>query len=183
MSLKLVYTGSDGNLYVVHAVPKEIVNETLKFYSDDGSERPMTDQEYYNHVMEKSIPAGAVKVREITETDLPTDRTYRSAWCDVTESKSIDLDMGKVKNLLLEKVRVQRNEVLSGSDALIVQGLESGKDLESVKAERKVLRDITDKIKKIKVTKDHLNDPVKLKELEDASDAALDSIDKIRGQW
>jgi hypothetical protein len=67
---KICYT-IDGRLHIVHPVPKANIEKLLG---------PLTDDEYRNHIYEKSIPTNAKNVREIEDSEIPNNRTFRNAW-------------------------------------------------------------------------------------------------------
>lgn len=139
---KIIYTRpEDGGLSIVVPNTKEKVEEILG---------PITDEEYEAHVRKISIPDGALNVRDIDEEDIPLSREFRNAWCDVTPSKSIDIDCDKAKEIQLNKLRFSRNETLAESDVLITRAMENGEDITDLKAYRQQLRDITTPLKALK---------------------------------
>lgn len=159
MSLKFVYTNQDGSVSIVVAADKPTLERVLG---------PLTDEEYRTHVLERSIPEGVTNVREISDSDLPADRSYRNAWCDKTAKSSLDINMVAVKNILLTKLRASRDEKLSKSDSLVARAIESGADLSALKAKRQALRDSTNALKAIAVSEKDLNSDTVLKALEGA---------------
>ena len=167
MSLKFCYTNADGTVSIVHAAPKEHLERVLG---------PLTDEEYKSHVIERSIPKDAINVREVSDEHIPTDRKYRDAWVDVTDLKTIDLDLKKVKDMLLKQVRQDRDDKLSESDSLVSRALESGEDISKLREQRQSLRDATNALKDIKVSEKDINSAEKLAELE----AAVPTIEKVK---
>lgn len=51
------------------------------------------------------VPSDAINPREIQDSDIPIDRGFRGAWCDVTPESRIDINLQKAKALQLEKLR------------------------------------------------------------------------------
>jgi hypothetical protein len=87
---------------------EKILNDFLDTKPKD--KLPLTQEEYEAHVREKSIPDGALNIREIDESDIPNTREFRSAWCDVTSESIIDIDLSKAKNIKLTQMRDNRQK-------------------------------------------------------------------------
>lgn len=165
MGLRFCFTRPDGGVSVVSAAPKDSLERVLG---------PLTDEEYRSHVLERSIPVDATKVREISDVDIPADRKYRNAWADITPASKIDLDNRKIKELLLTDLRLRRDAKLAASDVLIVKGVETGADLTNIKQKRQALRDATNNLKAVTFSAGTIVDDVKLQELESAADVVLE---------
>lgn len=118
---------------------------------------PLSQEEYEAHVMERSIPDGAVNVRSINDNDIPNSRVFRDAWCDVTPETSIDIDCSKAKDVVLNAVRAKRADKFKPLDDQFMLALENGEDTSKIKAEKQKLRDLTNPIKLIK-TENKFND-------------------------
>jgi hypothetical protein len=140
---KIVYTRADGGVSIVVPAPKEILERVLG---------PLTNEEYQQHVISRSIPSDATNVRSIEETDIPSDREFRGAWCDVTPESHIDIDLVSAKEVQLAKMRSIRNEKLKDTDGLMTRALELGIGIEEIKAQRQALRDITEPLKALEVS-------------------------------
>lgn len=146
--MKLIYTRAEDNgLSIVTAAPKENLEKVLG---------PLTDLQYLVEVY-NSIPSTAIKVREISGDDIPTDREFRDAWCDITDLPSIDIDNQKAKNIALERMRKQRNDALDLLDKTAIQALENGVGIEAIKIRKQALRDATEPLKALEVS--GVNDP------------------------
>ena len=139
MTLKFLYTDAEGRVCIVHALPKEFIEKVLG---------PLTKKQYRAHVLERSIPADATNVREITSDEVPTDRSYRNAWV-LGEDKSVTHCPHKSKDILLAKVREERNKQLDATDKPVLMAIESGNtdELAGLKEHRQKLRDCTEGIK------------------------------------
>jgi hypothetical protein len=140
---KLIYTNSDGGLSIIIPASKESLEVVLG---------PLTDEEYVEHVRLRSIPEDALGVREIDDTDLPSSREFRAAWCDVTPDLNIDIDLVKAKEVQLEKLRIKRNVKLQETDVLMTRALETGVGIEELKVQRQALRDATEPLKALEVS-------------------------------
>ncbi len=146
--MKLIYTRAEDNgLSIVTAAPKEHLEKVLG---------PLTDLQYLLEVY-KSIPQNAIKVREVSDADIPTDREFRDAWCDTTDLPSIDIDNQKAKNIALERMRKKRNDALDLLDKTAIQALEDGVDITAIKIRKQALRDATEPLKALEVS--GVNDP------------------------
>lgn len=81
---RIVYTRPDGGVSVVIPAPG---------VPDD--------------VLRKAIPADAADVRECTADEIPTDRTFRDAWCGCPVHK-VRVDVDKAKQVCHGKRRAAR---------------------------------------------------------------------------
>ena len=138
---KIIYTRPDGGLSIVIPLPKEKIEEFMG---------PLTVEEYENHVLSRSIPSDAINVRHVDDSDIPADREFRNAWRDVTAASSLDIDVEKVKELQLAKLRADRQVAFEALgfptklnpeiEALLSQGLRD---------ELQALRDVTNPLKAV----------------------------------
>lgn len=97
---KIIFTrNNDKGLSIVFPMPKHKIEEILG---------PLTDQEYRDHIYERSIPADAIKVREIDDSIIPQDWTHRDSWCDVTPEECIDIDVSKARDIQLNKIEKKK---------------------------------------------------------------------------
>lgn len=144
MTIYFIYTKIDGSVSVVSAAPKAHIENTLQ--------KSLTDEEYVNLVYTQSIPSDALNVKQITENDIPKDRTFRDAWCDTTSSTSIDIDCDKAKNIVLANVRKQREDLFKPLDDKFMMAIEKGLDTSAISLEKQKLRDVTNPIKAIDAT-------------------------------
>lgn len=152
--MKLIYTRPDDNgVSIVTAASKEHLERVLG---------PLSDKQYLAEIY-KSIPDTALKIREISDTDIPADREFRDAWCDVTDLFSIDIDNKKVKEIELGRMRVKRNAALDLLDKVAVQVLEDGADLAPVRIKKQALRDATEPLKALNVS--GINDEAEMKQI------------------
>lgn len=147
---KILYSLENGSVCVVHAAPKEKIEQLL------GA---MSEEEYEKHVLEKSIPSNAKNVRFIEVSDIPDSREFRNAWVDVTDKSCIDVCCTKAKEVALANLRYQRNKKLAETDVELTRALESEDSiaLSKIKQKRQNLRDITEPLKQIN-TNNKIND-------------------------
>lgn len=129
-----MYTRPNGEISIVIAVPKESIEEVLG---------PLTDQEYRDHVLERSIPADAINVQEISDDIIPPSREFRNAWRHVAGKIEEDLEASKL--IKLKQIREERDARLKLLDISAIQALEVGDSvaLKDVDAKKQVLRNIT----------------------------------------
>lgn len=156
---KVIYTNSNGDVRMVIPAPKEIVEKT---------KGPLTDTEYQDFVLERSIKVDAINVRSINDSDIPESREFRSAWEDTQEGTQIDINCEKARNIKLESLREERKPLLAEQDQLSIMALENGSDLTAIKEEKQRLRDLTNPLKDLNVTGKY-NDNVLLREISDLS--------------
>jgi hypothetical protein len=141
--MKIMYTRpEDGGVSIVVAAPKEAIEKVLG---------PLTQEQYEAHVIERSIPEGAINVRAIEDDGIPVDREFRNAWVDVTPEAKVDIDLVKAKELKLAELRRARDVELAKLDKQFMIALERGEDLGAIKARKQELRDATDPLKALHV--------------------------------
>ncbi len=153
----IVYTKVNGGVDIVTGVPKHLIE------LDVG---PMTDAEYRAHVWEKSVPHDAIGPREIDMVDIPENRDFRDAWCDVSEQTYIDIDSEKARAVQLGKLRLERDAKLLETDILMTRALETAEPhaIDALKTIRQSLRDATAPLKSLVATS-QLNDFIFLENL------------------
>lgn len=137
---KLAYSNDETGLAaIVAAVPKHKIEEILG---------PMTDEEYENHVISRSIPQGK-KFKKIDDAEIPAEREFRDAWIFDENAEKIAIEGGRAKDLALKKLRAKRNKALDESDKLLARAQEIGTpaEVQELKAKRQKLRDITNTLK------------------------------------
>ncbi len=124
----------DGKLCVVHAAPKDHIERMLG---------PLTDAEYKQHILDRSIPEGAANVSEVKESDIPSDREYREAWARKGK-KPIHHDMVKARGVHVDKIRQVRAERFPDLDKqwMLAAARHDTKKADEVEAERQRLRDL-----------------------------------------
>lgn len=87
------------------------------------------------------------RYRRISDSELPSDRSYRAAWAD--DGKAVVHDMPKARALHLGKVRAARAAKLESLDRDWMKATGQGKKLEAdrIEAERQTLRDLPTELK------------------------------------
>lgn len=141
---KIMYSrSSDGGISIVYPSPKEKIEKILGALSGD---------DYHAHILRISIPEEALNVREIDDSDIPSSREFRNAWCDVTPDPMVDIDLSKAKDIQLELLRAIRNEALLKTDWLMTRALEDAdtQAINYLKIKRQDLRDATEPLKALK---------------------------------
>lgn len=128
---KICYTNTDGILCIVHPVAKEDIERVIG---------EMTDEEYINHIYDRSIPSDALNVREIDDIEIPNGRYFRNAWKDTGK---IEVDLPKARNLHMDNLRVIRNKMLYDLDVQYLKALElkDGTDAQ-IAAQKQLLRNM-----------------------------------------
>ncbi len=93
----------------------------------------------------RSIPEG-VKYRMIDQADLPGSEThpFRNAWTDEYDTPTVDVHMGKAREIHLDRLRLKRDKKLKELDIHFMKHLEDG-DTENaniIAKQKKELRDM-----------------------------------------
>ena len=140
---KLIYTRLDGGVSVVIPAKKSEIERVMG---------PLTDKEYEQHVYNRSIPKDAINIRELSDSDIPDSREFRSAWVDITSESKIDISCEKAKDIQLVKLRKERDKLLSELDKEFMMKLEKNESLDDVKLRKQKLRDITEPLKALDVS-------------------------------
>lgn len=142
--MKVMYTRpEDRGLSIVTAAPKADIEKVLG---------PLTQEQYEAHVMERSVPDGAINVKRITDENLPSTREFRDAWVDVTDDNNVNIDLAKAKEVKLAEVRAKRNAELEKLDKEFLVALEIGDALGPIKLRKQALRDSTEPLKALEVS-------------------------------
>jgi len=121
-----------------------------------GITKPMTEDEYFMHIMRNDIPSSAIHVRVAPRAHIPSDRAFRNALKnDLTHDKQKCIDITK------DRLRKERAPLFAELDAQALREIEeTGSIKPATKAEKQRLRDITkginaglslEELKKIKV--------------------------------
>ena len=89
-------------------------------------------------------PEEYVSHRSMSDDAIPTDRTFRNAWADITPELTIDVDMSKARNIHLESIRIKRNAELAKLDveAIKAQDMGNAETLAQIRARKQELRDL-----------------------------------------
>lgn len=89
-------------------------------------------------------PDTYISHRQMLDSAIPSDRTFRDAWADTTPELVIDVDMVKARDIHLERIRVKRNAELSKLDvqATKAQDIGDAETLAQIRARKQELRDL-----------------------------------------
>lgn len=120
----------DGGLSIVHAAPKETLERVLG---------PLTDEQYRQHIIERSIPADAQDVRELPDDwQPPAPRCLRNAW------RHDGVDMPAAREIWRDHMRRARTPLLAALDIEAQQSLEmDGIVQEHTRKDKQALRYVT----------------------------------------
>ena len=129
---RILFTRPDGGLSVVIPVINTL-GEAEGFTEADALERALA-----------KLPADALNVRVVDETDIPTDRTYRNAWMDAG-SGSVTHDMTKAREIHKNKLRELRAPKLAALDVDYIRADEAGNAAlkTQIAQQKQALRDVT----------------------------------------
>jgi hypothetical protein len=89
-------------------------------------------------------PNQYISHREMPDEAIPTDRTFRNAWADITPELTIDIDMAKAREIHLDRIRMQRNAELSKLDVEVMKAQDIGdtEKLAQIRQRKQELRDL-----------------------------------------
>jgi len=81
--------------------------------------------------------------REIKPAHVPKDRTFRDAWCDVTQKPTVDIDMTKARDIQRNRLRAMREPKLAALDVEMTRAFADPAKQAAIDAKRQALRDVT----------------------------------------
>ena len=110
---KIIYTNSDGTVSII--TPAGDVNDAIK-----------------------DVPSG-LSYEIVEDSVIPTDRSFRNAWKQ--NSKTIETDMTKAKEIHKDKIRIARTPKLAELDVDFQRALETSADTSAIVAKKQTLRD------------------------------------------
>ena len=110
---KIIYTNSDGTVSIIN--PTGDVNNAIK-----------------------DVPSG-LSYEIVEDSAIPTDRSFRNAWKQ--NSKTIETDMTKAKEIHKDKIRIARTPKLAELDIEFQKALETSSSTTDIVAKKQVLRD------------------------------------------
>lgn len=140
---KIVYTRpEDGGVSIVVPASQEAIERILG---------PMSEMQYISHILERSIPEDAINVRYIDEENIPSNREFRNAWVDVSESPVIDIDSARAVDIVLAKLREEREPLFKKADYDFMRALEQGLSTLDIKERKEALRNLTDDLKELEI--------------------------------
>ena len=82
--------------------------------------------------------------RDMEDSAIPTDRTFRNAWADTTSELIIDIDLNKAREIHLNNIRIKRNAELVKLDVQAIQAEDIGdaENLAQIRARKQELRNL-----------------------------------------
>ena len=110
---RIIYTKSDGTVSVI--TPAGDVNDAIK-----------------------DVPSG-LSYEIVEDSAIPTDRSFRNAWKQ--NSKTIETDMTKAKEIHKTNIRTARVPKLAELDIEFQRALETSADTSTIVAKKQTLRD------------------------------------------
>ena len=110
---KIIYTNSDGTVSII--TPTGDVNDAIK-----------------------DVPSG-LSYEIVEDSVIPTDRSFRNAWKQ--NSKTIETDMTKAKEIHKDKIRIARTPKLAELDIEFQKALETSSSTTDIIAKKQALRD------------------------------------------
>ena len=110
---KIIYTNSDGTLSII--TPTGNVNDAIK-----------------------DVPSG-LSYEIVKDSVIPTDRSFRNAWKQ--NSKTVETDMTKAKEIHKNKIREARTPKLAELDIEFQKALETGASTTDIVSKKQALRD------------------------------------------
>ena len=101
---KIIYTNSDCTVAIIH--PIRDINDAIK-----------------------AVPSG-LSYEIVEDSAIPSDRSFRNAWKQ--NSKTIETDMTKAKEIHKTNIRAARDPTLAALDIEFQKALETGSDTAAI---------------------------------------------------
>lgn len=139
--MRILFTRPDGGLSAVNSASKTDLERILG---------PLTDEEFKAHVWKRSIPEDALNAVEVPDDYQLPDREFRNAWKQ--DGVQVVHDLEKARAIQLDKIRKAREPKLVELDKEFMIALATGVASEEIVARKKMLRDITEPLKKAVLT-------------------------------
>lgn len=108
-----------------------------------GLGREETEEEFLTRVA-NHVASG--REWRIADADaLPADRTFRNAWTDDLDTDTVDVDMGRARDVHRAALRRARKSLLEALDVEFIRAVEDGdaQAVTRIAARKKQLRDVT----------------------------------------
>lgn len=131
--MRFAYTRPDGGVSIVIPVPREQLERTHTFE---------TNEDYERFVIERSIPPDATNVMKLPDDyELPARCEFRNAW--KIEAGKVDFDMIKARNMQRDRIRAERAPMLAALDVEYQRADEAGDTAKKaqISARKQELRD------------------------------------------
>ncbi len=110
---RIIYTNSDGTVSII--IPTGNVNDSIK-----------------------DVPDG-LSYEIVEDSAIPTDRSFRNAWKQ--NSKTIEIDMTKAKEIHKTNIRLARKDKLTELDIEFQKALETSASTTDIVSKKQALRD------------------------------------------
>lgn len=146
MNKRIAYQDSEGHLCIVTPAPEmfDKASRTRQALSLSGVDFK-NDGEIMSYICNKDVPKNITYT--IMEKDqIPADRAFRDAWEFSTDQKQIQVNVGRAKEIHLNKFRVLRKSKLKQLDIEYQRADEENdrNKKRDVVIRKQYLRDITD---------------------------------------
>lgn len=102
----------------------------------------LTDEEYREHVLSRSLPEGVSRngITFVSDDWTPSfNRTFRNAW-ELKEGEII-VSMPKARDLQRDKIRAERGPELTALDVAFMRSIEQREPTEGIVRRKQALRD------------------------------------------
>lgn len=136
------------SLYIVNMLPTSAYHQVVILNLINGT----IETELAKWPLERQ--AEIVTYTPLLNTDFINDETFRMAWSYNKDTNCLSIDLEKARQITLDAIRIQRNELLKISDGLYIRAIENNIDLTEIKNYRQSLRDATNYIKNLVITED-----------------------------
>lgn len=153
----IVIKNQDGTCTIVHPCAemfdeKSKTREYLRSINIDFK----SDEEVLDYIIKKDVPAGA-SYRVTDSSNLPSDRAFRNAWTDHNKTETVDVHIGKAKEIHRNNMRYMREPllVLLDIEYMIASENDDKEAMARIAARKRELRDVTkvklpDDVKKLR---------------------------------
>lgn len=125
MTQLIIFKNLDGSCGVIYPTPKSLLTNTIE------------------QIAQKDVPVG-LSYRIASTDALPNNRDFRNAWTDDNPTHTVDVDMGKARDIHMSNIRQAREKkfIELGFPHKLNPELEEAIISTETRAQLQVLRDI-----------------------------------------
>lgn len=140
---RIIWKRPDGGVSITVPCEELLEKETEKEYLDRIAAKLREKHPDANGNLSPTIPDSWVRVADLPEENIPTDRSFRDAWTWTTPEPVVDIDFEKAREITKNRLRAERKPLLEEQDILFQRATETGAKTSAIVAEKQRLRDVT----------------------------------------
>lgn len=140
---RIIWKRPDGGVSITVPCEQMLETETEKEYLDRIAAKLREKHPDANGGLSPAIPDEWIRVADLPEENMPSDRTFRNAWTWTTTKPVIDIDFPKAQEITKNRLRVERKPLLEALDIEVMKNITNAGKLSEIESRKQVLRDVT----------------------------------------